>query len=556
MKKMPLFKKFLKDLLCCFLIIQIPSTGFAMETNYNRTLNIPAASNNTDLYLEISDYSQNLTPRAGDFTEAQTPRMNSCNVEEKTGCWSDPVKRQGVLEYGQIPYYVLFIYAIPFAVAFSLPSDDVNNLFWFGLGVTIFNNTLILAENAASFPVWWKSTKRHITNAEQAEEYHREGHHKELGAIIAAYLPNEIGEMHDTLNSMVKIDVPEGARLTIIVAHNGGSQENIEQLRSIINELPFRDDCDVLEMDFKESTSKSHNVNGAVKYFKESGATPSVCAIYDADHQPNPESFKRALVSLDAENADILQGRCVASRVEGFLGNLVSIEFDIIYGVNHPGGMVVHQFAIFGGTNGYWNFDTLDQVGMDPTMLTEDIDSAFRALRAGKKIIFDPLVITHEEAPPTLQAFIKQRFRWTQGWSQVAKRSAGMYCDSATQLNPYQKVMAGLFLHWREVGNYVGAYTLPAAVASYVNSDSSSGISIPLIVASSAMTMVPAVSAVISQWHVNGTVNRDFSAARLGKFCLVAPAFEQFKNALAVIGHYRNLCGMTKWKVTKRKEKS
>lgn len=116
-------------------------------------------------------------------------------------------------------------------------------------------------------------------------------------------------------------------------------------------------------------------------------------------------------------------GRCAISNpTHSFPTYFISAEFDIIYGLFHPGRAALHGFGLFGGTNGFWKRSLLKHVGMDPTMLTEDIDSAFRSLEAGARIVYDMNVVSYELAPETFAAFWNQRVRWAQGWVQVTLR--------------------------------------------------------------------------------------------------------------------------------------
>jgi len=55
-------------------------------------------------------------------------------------------------------------------------------------------------------------------------------------------------------------------------------------------------------------------------------------------------------------------------------------------------------------------------------MLTEDIDSALRAVSEGAKTVHDLNVTSYELAPTQWATFWKQRLRWAQGWAQASIR--------------------------------------------------------------------------------------------------------------------------------------
>lgn len=53
------------------------------------------------------------------------------------------------------------------------------------------------------------------------------------------------------------------------------------------------------------------------------------------------------------------------------------------HGIEHGSRKAVYNYAVFGGSNGFWRSEVLQMIGMDPNMLTEDIDSSIRAMSYG-----------------------------------------------------------------------------------------------------------------------------------------------------------------------------
>jgi hypothetical protein len=81
----------------------------------------------------------------------------------------------------------------------------------------------------------------------------------------------------------------------------------------------------------------------------------------------------------------------------------------------------VHRFGLFGGTNGHWRRQVLQEITFKEDLLTEDIDSSIRSTIAGYKVWYDNRIISTELAPLTIAAYLKQRKRWAQGWLQVGE---------------------------------------------------------------------------------------------------------------------------------------
>ena len=76
--------------------------------------------------------------------------------------------------------------------------------------------------------------------------------------------------------------------------------------------------------------------------------------------------------------------------IPSWVARTVAVEFEMIYGVSHPGRARLHGFGIFGGSNGYWRTELLRQTRFRGSMMTEDIDSALRVVEAGGVLVPDP----------------------------------------------------------------------------------------------------------------------------------------------------------------------
>ncbi len=190
-------------------------------------------------------------------------------------------------------------------------------------------------------------------------------------AIIAAYLPNESTTILDTVEAFRRIDYPAG--LQIIVAYNTPDPLPVERQLAALAEQDPR----VVPLKVEDSTSKAQNVNAALEQ-----ATGAFVGMFDADHQPDPDAYRRAWRWL-SNGYDVVQGHClVRNGEESRAARLVAVEFESIYAVSHPGRMRMHDFGVFGGSNGFWRTDLLHTIRMRGGMLTEDIDSSLRVIEA------------------------------------------------------------------------------------------------------------------------------------------------------------------------------
>lgn len=271
----------------------------------------------------------------------------------------------------------------------------------------------------------------------------RFGHHSRL--------PNEANTILETIEAFLNIEYP--APLQVILAYN--TPEDMPEMEAILAEMGRQRPDRFLPYRVMHSRSKAENVNAAVRL-----VWGEFVGVFDADHCPAPDGFMRAWKWL-SNGYDVVQGHCVVRNGgDNWVAKVVAVEFETIYAVGHPGSSAVHQFGFFGGSNGYWRSTLLSNIGMDGSMLTEDIDSSIRVLLAGGKIKSDPGLVSSELATVTLKQIWNQRLRWAQGWFQVSMKHffAGMTCP---YLSIWQR--AGLFhlFLWREVYPWISLQTLP-----------------------------------------------------------------------------------------------
>lgn len=361
------------------------------------------------------------------------------------------------------------------------------------------------------------------------------GPYPDATAIVAAYLPNEQHHLLATIDHLLAL--PYAGHLQVICAYNTPHRLPIEQaLRSLARAQPR-----FAVMSVADSTSKADNVNAAM-----SVATGRIVAIFDADHHPEPGCFERAWRWL-AGGYDVVQGSCsVRDGHRGALARTVAAEFDGMYCVTHTGRARVQGFAIFGGSNGYWRRDALESTGLDPTMLTEDIDASIRGIAAGLRIVADPAVVSTELAPATVRALWTQRLRWAQGWTQVSRRRLA---DTLASPRVGWRTRAGLVWQfgWCEVLPWVSTVGLGMLVQDAVSGDWRWST-----MAASLAALNLAVGPVLA---LAGLIRAPLAHTRswYALYALVsAVAYVEILNTAKRAGHLRELSGRRSWVVTAR----
>ncbi|MEI8345526.1 MAG: glycosyltransferase family 2 protein, partial [Candidatus Omnitrophota bacterium] len=276
--------------------------------------------------------------------------------------------------------------------------------------------------------------------------------------IVSAYLPNEVSVIEQTLLNLLKNVVRPEAGIEVILAYN---TPHLETLELRLRELAL-DHSELILANAYGSRSKSENLNYAIGL-----ASGSMIVLLDADHQVAPDCLRRAWRWLDA-GYDIVQGRCkIRNGSDNALTALIEIEFEAIYSVSHAAKSLLFDCALFGGSNGYWKKQVLNETRFHHDCLTEDIDSTLRATLAGRRIVHDSSIVSTELAPESMGTFWFQRKRWAQGWFQCSLRYQ-LRIWLTRFLNPAQKFMWTTLLLWRIVYDILSHFLWPVVFAYWL----------------------------------------------------------------------------------------
>ncbi|NES02076.1 MAG: glycosyltransferase family 2 protein [Okeania sp. SIO2F4] len=264
--------------------------------------------------------------------------------------------------------------------------------------------------------------------------------------IIPAYLPAEQYLILDTIKHFLSLNLP----LEIILPYNTPKSLPVE---AELKKLP------IVAVKVPNSKSKAENINYILDKI-----TTQYTAIFDADHKPLGTNFSKALSKLTT-GYDIVQGSCLP-LINSEMSKILNIEFNQMYNIHHQARQRLWNFAIFGGSNGYFKTEVLKKLSFNHSMLTEDIDLTIRALLSGTKIAFDSNIVSYEQPPNNLQELWKQRTRWAQGWLQVSwKYGWRILFACKSKLSLRQKVGLLMLFPLREIGQFILLQVLPLAIS-------------------------------------------------------------------------------------------
>ncbi|CAN0172710.1 unnamed protein product, partial [Ectocarpus sp. 4 AP-2014] len=368
-----------------------------------------------------------------------------------------------------------------------------------------------------------------------------------IAYLVPAYLNNEADILDDTLQSYCDLNY-RGEATVLVVFNTKGETLGMESvLMAKWDGIVCGESKNIRIKIVKnnESSSKAENVNYGLSLIP---ADVEYIAIMDADHQLSPDNACVAMQTMLLKGYDVLQGSCTIRNQENLLCKMISVEFEHMYCVAHQGRFRVFGLGLFVGSNGYWKSSALQAIGMDKSMLTEDVDSSIRAILAGYKIGQSSDVISSELAPQNRSILQKQRLRWAQGWTEVSVEHA-YSCMTSTHIALRQKVGLVYLLGWREVFPYTMFWPL-WCVAGRALRVGRLDFALSWIVIGVSLSVFGLARVVAAYGVTRGPIGANVGAFFL--FSIWGIFFDAYLNFIQVYGHGRYFVKANAWVATVR----
>lgn len=194
-------------------------------------------------------------------------------------------------------------------------------------------------------------------------------------------------------------------------------EEDDRETRYALESLPLSPIYEIIVAPSGEPRTKPRALNVALPL-----ARGELIAVFDAEDAPDAlqlrlaaEGFARAPSQLAC-----LQAKLVIENVQDrWLTQLFAIEYAALFELQNVGlADLGLPFPVSGSSNHFRTSVLREIHGWDAWNVTEDADVGLRLARFGYSIdMLDS--ITHEEAPVSIDAWLKQRQRWFKGWWQT-----------------------------------------------------------------------------------------------------------------------------------------
>jgi cellulose synthase/poly-beta-1,6-N-acetylglucosamine synthase-like glycosyltransferase len=243
---------------------------------------------------------------------------------------------------------------------------------------------------------------------------HRDGQQPTHSFSLIVPARHEEAVLEVTLGRLIQSDHPAFEVLVVVGADDPRTCEAAERVADRHPELVK------VIVDSSWPKNKPRALNTALPH-----CAGTITGVFDAEDDVHPALLERVDQCFHRTDADIVQA---GVQLMNFRTSWFTIHNVIEYYFWFRSRLHLHarqRFIPLGGNTVFIRTRVLRAVaGWDPDCLAEDCELGVRlsALGARTVVFYEPELVTREECPPTLRAFVRQRTRWNQGYLQTLSR--------------------------------------------------------------------------------------------------------------------------------------
>ncbi len=231
-----------------------------------------------------------------------------------------------------------------------------------------------------------------------------------VAAVIPAY--NEERVIEKTVRSVLASDY---RHIKVYVVDDGSADKTAEAV-----EKAFGSDGRVTLLRQRNS-GKAAALNRGI-----AAADCELLLLLDADTLVAPDAVRLMARHFEDSRVAAVSGNTRVGNVTNLITRCQKVEYIRDFNLLKNGMSRLRCMAVVPGALGMWRkTDVLEAGGFSTQTLGEDRDLTMALLKAGKRVCFEPLAYSRTEAPASLKAFMRQRFRWTYGTLQCAFKYMG-----------------------------------------------------------------------------------------------------------------------------------
>ncbi|HEV3281837.1 MAG TPA: glycosyltransferase [Acidimicrobiales bacterium] len=298
---------------------------------------------------------------------------------------------------------------------------------------------------------------------------------------------HEEAVLERTLARIVAGDHPDFEVIVVVGDDDPATRQVAEHMADLHPEL-----INVI-VDDSSPKNKPKALNAALPHCRG-----TVTGVFDAEDDVHPLLLRRVDQCLQKTHADIVQA---GVQLMNFQSSWFTVHSVLEYYFWFRSRLHLHarqRFVPLGGNTVFIRTEILRAVGgWDPDCLAEDCELGVRLSSLGARtvVFYEPELVTREECPPTIDAFVRQRTRWNQGYIQTLSK----------------RYWTRLPLRQRALGAYILAIPYALAVAWLL---------VPIAIGTAVVEKVPVPITLISILPVLPILSiLVVEAAGLGEFC-------------------------------------
>lgn len=224
-------------------------------------------------------------------------------------------------------------------------------------------------------------------------------------AIVPAY--NEASVVTKTVRSLLS---SKYKNLKIIVVDDGSSDGTADVVRKAFG----RDSR--IEVVSKPNGGKWSALNTGLAL-----ASDEIVVMLDADTIFDPDAIGLLVRHFEDPSVGAVCGHAVVGNRVNMLTRFQALEYATNQNLDRRALELVNGITVVPGAIGAWRRAALQGIGgYEADTLAEDSEATVRLIRAGWRVVCEPLAVARTEAPETIRQFMKQRLRWMFGTFQVA----------------------------------------------------------------------------------------------------------------------------------------
>ena len=228
--------------------------------------------------------------------------------------------------------------------------------------------------------------------------------------LVAAY--NERAVIERTIRSVLNSTYPN---LQVIVIDDGSKDGTADEV-----EICFGSDARVTLLR-QPNGGKAAALNNGLAH-----STGEIFVGFDADTQVDADAIALMVRHFDDPTIAAVAGNVKVGNRLNLLTRWQALEYITSQNLDRRAYGLLNAITVVPGAIGAWRISAVRAVGGYVTdTLAEDMDLTWRLRRAGWKLENEARALAFTEAPDTMAALFKQRFRWSYGTLQCLFKHRG-----------------------------------------------------------------------------------------------------------------------------------